>query len=750
MISRHTTSTLIRHSFHRPLAARAGAIQRVTDTEGYTEGYTDDRRVLGVALSQLDVVSTASMTSLIEKPWHVLPPPFLIVIIPLPFLTFLVVMHGLRKLPWQLPPTLGMIVAVLAGVAVVAGLSYVVQQTPPPLTLPLILYPVLLGVGIGLRGVSVTPRLIPWTRADYLLVGGIVVVGMVIRVVLLPTNVSYLNADDDVVGVFAINILNGYHALSFGNTGTLAPYLLAPFFAVFGASMQTMFLLPFTLTALLIIVLYGLGRDCFGRWGGVTAAAWMAFPSATALYWTYKLQPGYLEAITFALLALWGTIRIFYRQEGHHTDGQSSPRSSKRHPTLMTFLMGVVALASTLALWANVVVLSIMLACGVIALLNWRRLRTLPLAGYGLFALLWGGMLFPLLAYIHFFSGRDSHQWGGRLPITRMNELIETNAFGKLGALFVGVTRPMRMMTIEGIWMHLIVWMSVVAIAIFLYRTLRERLQCGLVIVVIATATIVLTLVSPFFLPYDVRYILPLYAVLALAYGALVSWAARLPMHLSPRLAAKLPLRLLGVGGASICLALMLAGNGVSVLRGILYKPTFRPEAAIAQELQAHGVRYVHTSYWIGMGVTVESGGEIIPSTAVGPQRITYDHRLNERVAAAEGKATAFAFIHDHHGLGAIIDFEDYLAEHDITCEKVDVCEGHCYRLYHHCTPFPDIQDLVRYLPDELGNRQQRLRRRPQEQLQEPLQEPSPELSQQQLRRQLQRIIDHGDYAHTP
>jgi hypothetical protein len=79
-------------------------------------------------------------------------------------------------------------------------------------------------------------------------------------------------------------------------------------------------------------------------------------------------------------------------------------------------------------------------------------------------------------------------------------------------------------------------------------------------------------------------------------------------------------------------------------------------------------------------------------------------------------------------------------------CEEVDVCEGNCYRLYHHCTPFPDIQDLVRYLPDELGNRQQRLQRRSQEQLQEP----SPELSQEQLRRQLQRIIDHGDHAYTP
>jgi hypothetical protein len=705
--------------------------------------------MLGVALNQLDVVSTASMTSLIEKPWHVLPPLFLIVIIPLPFLTFLVVMHGLRRLPWQLPNTLIVVLAALAGAAVLGVLSYAIQQTPPPLTLPLILYPVLLGIGVGLRGVSVTPRLIPWTRADYLLVAGIVVVGVVIRVVLLPTNVSYFNADDDVVGVFAINILNGYHALSFGNTGTLAPYLLAPLFTLFGASMQTMFILPFTLTAILIVVLYGLGRDCFGRWGGVTAATWMAFPSATALYWTYKLQPGYLEAITLALLALWGTVRIFYRQEEchtHHTNDQSSPRSPKRHLTFLTLLMGVVALASTLALWANVVVLSIMLACGVIVLLNWRRLRTLPLAGYGLFALLWGGVLFPLLAYIHLFSGRDSHQWGGRLPINRMNELIDTNAFGELGALFVGVTRPMRMMTIEGVWMHLIVWMSVAAIAVFLSRTLRERLQCGLVIIVIAAATIVLTLVSPFFLPYDVRYILPLYAVLALAYGALVSWAARLSTHLSPRFAAKRSLRLLGVGVASVCLALMLAGNGVSVLRGILYKPMLRPEAAIAQELQAHGVRYLHTSYWIGMGVMVESGGEIIPSTAVGPQRITYAPRLNERVAAAEGEATAFAFVHDHLGLGAIIDFEDYLAEHDIMCEEVDVCEGNCYRLYHHCTPFPDIQDLVRYLPDELGNRQQRLQRRSQEQLQEP----SPELSQEQLRRQLQRIIDHGDHAYTP
>ncbi len=118
-----------------------------------------------------------------------------------------------------------------------------------------------------------------------------------------------LNADDYLTGVYALNILQGRPSLYYGShTGTLASYLLAPILAVAGASVPTLLALPITLTIVLTVTLYGLGRDLFGRWGGIAAAAWMAVPSATAMYWTMTPEPGYLEMLTFAALALWATV----------------------------------------------------------------------------------------------------------------------------------------------------------------------------------------------------------------------------------------------------------------------------------------------------------------------------------------------------------------------------------------------------------------------------------------------------------
>ncbi|MCU0490762.1 MAG: glycosyltransferase family 39 protein, partial [Chloroflexaceae bacterium] len=174
----------------------------------------------------------------------------------------------------------------------------------------------------------------------------------------------FWNSDDYLTGVFALNILHGDTPLYYdGRTGTVSAYLAAPLLALFGTSSETLALVPLLLSALLTLALYGLGRDLFGVWGGLAAAAWWAVPSHPVLFWSLKPQPGYLEMLAFGTLMLWGGVRLLWG------DGTTIQK------LLLATLTGI---AAALALWSNLLALSFVLAGGIFGLLAWQRLLRLP------------------------------------------------------------------------------------------------------------------------------------------------------------------------------------------------------------------------------------------------------------------------------------------------------------------------------------------------------------------------------------
>lgn len=513
-------------------------------------------------------------------------------------------------------------------------------------------------------------RISAWERRDVLLVGALVLIALGLRLLLLPNTVWQLNGDDYLTGVYALNILQGRPNLYYGHhTGTLASYLLAPMLALGGASLFSLLALPLLLTSVLIVTLYGLGRDLGGRWSGFGAALWIALPSATAMLWTNKAQPGYLEAITCAALALWGTVRLLW--------GTPSRRAQ-------IALMAAISLMATLALWANYVVASILATCAGVAALHWRRLRHLPRTGYLLLVLIplavW---LLPLLIYVVHHPGHNPLWWTFGVQRPRVDTLTALHALiTRLFPLLIGVTRPPGRVPLTGLPAALMITSVLMVLLVLLVLAIGQRrraawLPLGLTLL----AALAFALSSFNGLWSDVRYILPLYIALALGYGLLLAL-------LRHRYSRAWALALTGV--------LMLTPNAISTLGDANWRlrTVARPEAALAATLSAHGVRYVYTSYWIGMGLMYESAGAILTSSAVGPSRTVYDPWPEQQVRAAAGRDTAFVFRHNGAATPA---WEQYRRAQGVTCQVTAVAG---FLIYEHCTPFPAIGALQRVLPE--------------------------------------------------
>ncbi len=350
-----------------------------------------------------------------------------------------------------------------------------------------------------------------WARADYLLAGGVAAGAVALRAALLPYQIPLLNGDDYLTGSFAANIVQrGWHALYFGShTGALAAYLAAPALALGGVTVQSLMLLPLALTAALTVALYGLGRDLAGRWGGLAAALWIALPAATPLIWTMKPQPGYLEAITFAALALWGSVRLLWgAQRGRRA----------------VALMAGVALSATLAIWAGMVVASVMLVCAGMAAARWRRAAALPLAGHALGLAIALLLLVPTAVYIVERPGDNPLWWvvgrdqEGMPPGQAFVGLVT-----RLQPLTLGATRPFPLPPMPALGSALLLGLAGMSLLFALYAALRRARAPLIALGIVLGVTLLFCFSSFNTLLTDARYVLPLYLALPLLTAFLVA-----------------------------------------------------------------------------------------------------------------------------------------------------------------------------------------------------------------------------------
>lgn len=633
-----------------------------------------DSRSIGIALSSLKV--TVPTTA----PWRFPSIVQILLAIPLPLLTYAMAYWLVNKrLPTKTTKTtfVGIVIALcLAAIAGFLSINAIVFPLHYGYLLPLLWFFLIFIASIVVFISTIgllqlphriawlsqwmnhfsLPRIAPWTRTDYALVSGMASIALLLRILLLPNVVKMLNGDDYLVGIFALNILNGEYPLYYGETGTLASYLITPVLLVKGASLPTLLWLPLMLSVILTVAIYGIGRDLFGRWGGIAAASWIMVPPAFTMLWTCKLQPGYIEAVTIATLALWATIRLCF---GNHTN----------RTTIM--LMGSIGLATALALWSNLVVLSLLGTCGIIVLVAWKKLVSLPRMGYALL-MSTGGLLFTILVLpAHIRPDHGSVKVG--ISIQKL-QLFADKTIPEL----LGITRYGRA-DIASPLAFLILGVVSLALLSTIYQALFKRNLSAIIVLILIGAAIGAALLSNYH--RSTRYFFPLAAV-------------AMPLLMASMASSLRSIRYSNLWVPLFVVSFLLS-NSISSFGNIDVTERYQPrvEAVIADVLLEHNVRYVYTSYWIGMGIMFESGNTIISSSRVGPNRESYDPRNEERVLAANGKDTAFVFRKNGVATPA---FEEYLHAHHIDCEEIPVSS---YVIYNTCTPFPDVPALIDYLP---------------------------------------------------
>ncbi len=616
-----------------------------------------DSRSIGIALSHLKVTLPT------PTPWRFPSIVQILLVIPLPLITYAMTYWLVSKRPptKTTKTSLLNIVVALFFAAITGFLSIYALVFPIhygyllPLLWFFLIFIASIVVFIRTIGLLQLPHRIAWTRTDYALVSGMAGIALLLRILLLPNVVKMLNSDDYLVGIFALNILNGEYPLYYGETGTLASYLIAPVMMIQGASLPVLLTLPLTLSMILTVGLYGIGRDLFGRWGAIAAASWIMVPPAFTMLWTCKLQPGYIEAVTIATLALWATIRLCF---GNHSNRTNS------------MLMGGIGIAISLALWSNLVVISLLGTCGIIVLMAWKKLVSLPRMGYALL-ISTGGLLFSIFVLpAHIRSDHGGVKVG--ISVQKLQLFID-----KTIPELLGITRYGRA-DIASPLAFLILGLVALALLITIYHALFKRNLSAIMVLILISSATGAALLSNYH--KSTRYFFPLAAV------AMPLLMASMASNLQ-----NLRYRNLWV---PLFVGSFLVSNSISSLGGInvTERYTPRPEAAIADVLLEHDVRYVYTSYWLGMGIMFESGNTIISSSRVGPARESYDLRNEERVLAANGKETAFVF--RKNGSSTPV-FEEYLHAHHIDCEEIPVSS---YVIYNTCTPFPDVPELIDYL----------------------------------------------------
>ncbi|NOK61605.1 MAG: hypothetical protein GFH27_549313n13 [Chloroflexi bacterium AL-W] len=505
----------------------------------------------------------------------------------------------------------------------------------------------------------------PWNRSALLTGCAIAGIVMATRVLMAPSASHYWAGDDYLVGVFAFNVLRFDLPLYYGHhTGTLASYLTAPFLALFGPTPMVLAIVPVVLASLLALVLFGLGRDLFGVWGGIAASLWLIFPPAILVLWTLRLQPGYLEAITCAMLALWGTVRLLWGQHTRRTQ---------------VWLMAGIGVAATLALWTSFIVASFALTCVLASILAWRRLPALPWPGYTLLiALPILGWLLPLVIYVVRFPNYNPIWWMLDVPRPDADPSVGLSNVVRYQIPLLLTNRFAGFTLID----LLILGVAALAFGYFLLLIWVRRHRAALLVVTLTGAILAAYVFSSFsYLQKDIRYILPLMAALPLALGGLLASVRRIRHG-----------RWIGIG----LVVAVLCANVSTWPRLFSFQTAFadHAESQVADYLVQSGLRYIHTSYWIAMPVMFESGGQVVASAMVGPARESYDPRNEVRVLAAGGVDTAFVFRRD--GV-ATQPFERYLDEHEIGCQRVAIEH---FMVYSRCAPLIDVADLGRVLPE--------------------------------------------------
>jgi hypothetical protein len=148
------------------------------------------------------------------------------------------------------------------------------------------------------------------------LLGGVVAIGIVVRLYVAEALDGKAFNDTAIVGLMAMHELAGrFYAFYWGQSymGSTESLSIAPFFALFGVNEFSLSfgLLPWSV--LFTIAVYQLTRLCGGDRAAAIAALLSAVAPAYLLYHEMMPLGGYPETLALGTLLLWLTLRLVYR-----------------------------------------------------------------------------------------------------------------------------------------------------------------------------------------------------------------------------------------------------------------------------------------------------------------------------------------------------------------------------------------------------------------------------------------------------
>ena len=450
---------------------------------------------------------------------------------------------------------------------------------------------------------------------------------------------GYVDGDEAMVGLQALEILQGRHSVFFAGellAGSIEAYLVAPVFFAFGASPVTLRVVPILFSLGFVALNYGVAARIFGRAVGLLSALLVALCPLLLTVLSLKTWGGYIETATMGEAAILLTLAAVSRP------------ASDRLPFGFLYALGLI---SGLATWMHPLYFYYLFTVALV-LLVYRFRRNLRESLAFVIAFVVGCA--PLwIGYLSQTPGPSASSVAGLVPLQDMGSAVLASlAYLATDALptVLGL-RPIKgEMVISLAWAAIPIYLlGTVYVAWKLARSSSAEELKNLVVLLVFLALSPLVFVLgaitngnyTAIIPNSgllARYFAPAYTVLPIC-AATVIWNSR-------RLARWLPVPLMGV-----LLATNLWSNlGVDAVASMHspYENVPLPanNADLIRFLKDEGIRYAYATHWIGYRLMFESKLSVQTSDYV--EQTHGMDRLPHFSQAVESTADIPAFILFH------------------------------------------------------------------------------------------------------